>query len=179
MILTASAHEQSLTRNPYRSFRRWLVDQRHRPDGVGDLARDSIIDRTRPSFRSLPEWVEYIGGRDGLAYQSLIRGWREFVCATESTVRERRDRRPSRVRLVEPKGRTISLGRRTRILERDGFRCRRCGTGPRDERLVVDHIMPVALGGKSNDENLQTLCEPCNVGKGARPPHPHDYEAGR
>jgi 5-methylcytosine-specific restriction endonuclease McrA len=70
----------------------------------------------------------------------------------------------------------ISVHQRTRILERDDFRCRRCGAGPRDERLVIDHVVPVALGGESCDTNLQTLCEPCNQGKGARPPHYHDLE---
>lgn len=71
--------------------------------------------------------------------------------------------------------RNISTGQRTRIFERDGFRCRRCGATPRDgARLVVDHVVPVALGGTRDDENLQTLCDPCNGGKAARPPHPHD-----
>lgn len=72
--------------------------------------------------------------------------------------------------------RAISYAKRALIMERDGFRCRRCGAGPRDERLVIDHIVPLALGGTSDDDNLQTLCHPCNQGKGARPPHPHDLE---
>lgn len=80
---------------------------------------------------------------------------------------ERRSRRAARA---------ISYAQRTRILERDGFRCRRCGTGPQDERLVVDHVVPVVLGGGSDDSNLQTLCEPCNQGKAGRAPHPHDLE---
>ena len=69
--------------------------------------------------------------------------------------------------------RAVSYAKRALIMERDGFRCRRCGAGPRDERLVIDHIVPLALG---DDDNLQTLCPPCNQGKGARPPHPHDLE---
>ena len=72
--------------------------------------------------------------------------------------------------------RIIPVAQRSRIMERDGFRCRRCGIGPRDERLVIDHVVPVAMGGRSDDENLQTLCEPCNQGKADRPPHPHDLE---
>jgi 5-methylcytosine-specific restriction endonuclease McrA len=31
--------------------------------------------------------------------------------------------------------------------------------------LHVDHIKPWSLGGLTVDENLQTLCEPCNLGK--------------
>lgn len=167
----------------YRLFRSWLVDQRDRNDGVGDLARDCFIDPRRPSFRSLAEWVEYIGGTSSLAYPSLIQGWREFARVSIESVRVRKDRRETperqaRRREIEAKTqpRSISTGQRTRILERDGFRCRRCGNGPQHARLVIDHVVPVVLGGTRRDSNLQTLCEPCNQGKGARPPHPHDLE---
>ena len=63
---------------------------------------------------------------------------------------------------------------RAKVFERDGFRCRRCAHGPPDVRIVVDHILPVAEGGKTNLENLQTLCHPCNAGKSDRMPHEHD-----
>jgi 5-methylcytosine-specific restriction endonuclease McrA len=80
-----------------------------------------------------------------------------------------------RVTVVHPERIVITASVRSRIMERDGFRCRRCGNGPADARLVIDHIVPIALGGKSTDGNLQTLCDPCNAGKAARPPHPHDF----
>jgi phage replication O-like protein O len=35
-------------------------------------------------------------------------------------------------------------------------------------------ITPVAKGGSADFDNLQTLCQPCNAGKAARAPHPHD-----
>jgi 5-methylcytosine-specific restriction protein A len=167
-------------RAPYRLFRGWLVDQRHRNDGVGDLARDCLADRTRPSFRSLAEWVDYIGGRGSLPYDSLVRGWREFARVSVESVRVRADRRRRHLVLSAPtKARSISVGRRTRILARDGFRCRRCGNGPKDERLLIDHVVPVSRGGSNDDSNLQTLCEPCNQGKADHPPHPHDLEGLR
>lgn len=34
----------------------------------------------------------------------------------------------------------------------------------------VDHIVPVALGGKTTRANLQLLCAPCNLSKGAAHP---------
>lgn len=80
-------------------------------------------------------------------------------------------------RLYRPARRTrspISPRIRARVMERDGFRCRRCGAGPNDDRLVLDHIMPVALGGSDDESNLQTLCETCNLGKSDALPHPHD-----
>jgi len=57
------------------------------------------------------------------------------------------------------------------VLERDDFSCTVCGRGPRsgdDVKLHVDHIYPIAEGGKTVKENLQTLCQDCNSGKGAR-----------
>ena len=45
------------------------------------------------------------------------------------------------------------------IYERDGYRCRHCGS---TENLEIDHIQPIARGGKSTIDNLQTLCRNCN-----------------
>jgi 5-methylcytosine-specific restriction endonuclease McrA len=47
---------------------------------------------------------------------------------------------------------------------RDGGRCRQRGA---QTDLQFDHIIPVAMGGSSNPENLQILCGPCNRRKNA------------
>ncbi|MBQ8339081.1 MAG: HNH endonuclease [Clostridia bacterium] len=52
------------------------------------------------------------------------------------------------------------------IYQRDGYRCRKCGVSGRHAQLEVDHIIPIAKGGKSTYNNLQTLCHKCNVEKG-------------
>jgi predicted restriction endonuclease len=59
------------------------------------------------------------------------------------------------------------IGKRLRyqILERDGFRCKLCGTTPKETKLEVDHIVPVAKGGTDSLNNLRTLCVDCNRGK--------------
>ena len=49
------------------------------------------------------------------------------------------------------------------IYQRDGYRCRICGRSTDD--LEVDHIFPIAKGGKSTYDNLQTLCHRCNYNK--------------
>lgn len=52
------------------------------------------------------------------------------------------------------------------VLKRDGFKCVICGRGAQDGvKLHVDHIKPIAKGGKTEMSNLQTLCETCNWGK--------------
>lgn len=67
--------------------------------------------------------------------------------------------------------RTIPLGLRYKVLSRDKFKCVRCGASPATDptcRLHIDHILPFSKGGKTTLENLQTLCENCNLGKGNR-----------
>ena len=52
------------------------------------------------------------------------------------------------------------------VYKRDGYRCRRCHKSQNVAYLEVDHIIPIAKGGKSTFDNLQTLCHDCNVAKG-------------
>jgi len=61
--------------------------------------------------------------------------------------------------------RGVSLKLRYQVLKRDNSKCVMCGSLAKDEILVIDHITPVVMGGKSNLENLQTLCRQCNHGK--------------
>jgi 5-methylcytosine-specific restriction endonuclease McrA len=55
---------------------------------------------------------------------------------------------------------------RAAVFARDGYRCRRCGSG---DSLQIDHKKPVAWGGTDDRRNLQTLCGPCNRAKGPKP----------
>lgn len=58
---------------------------------------------------------------------------------------------------------------RYEIMRRDSFRCVICGRGAEDNvKLHIDHILPLAKGGKTEIDNLRTLCAECNHGKGAR-----------
>jgi Homing endonuclease associated repeat/HNH endonuclease len=75
--------------------------------------------------------------------------------AIESTLRRRTTRDPS-------------LRLRFKVLQRDNFSCRQCGRSPATVLgvvLHVDHISPWSKGGETILENLQVLCEMCNLGK--------------
>ena len=53
-------------------------------------------------------------------------------------------------------------------------RCAACGS---EDRLEIDHILPIVLGGSSDPSNLQLLCLPCNRSKGRK--HPDDWSRER
>jgi hypothetical protein len=65
--------------------------------------------------------------------------------------------------------RKIDMRMRYLVLKRDRYRCVLCGRSPAKDASVelhVDHIVPFSRGGLCRIENLQTLCEQCNFGKG-------------
>ncbi len=57
---------------------------------------------------------------------------------------------------------------RYEVFKRDGFHCRHCGATKEETTLHVDHILPVSRGGTDTMDNLQTLCEACNLSKSDR-----------
>lgn len=60
-----------------------------------------------------------------------------------------------------------ALGKKIRfeVFKRDAFTCQYCGSKPPSVVLEVDHIHPVAAGGKDAVDNLITACFDCNRGK--------------
>jgi len=65
--------------------------------------------------------------------------------------------------------REVRPGLRFKVFQRDHFRCVACGRSPATHlnvELHADHVVSVADDGKTTFENLQTLCQDCNLGKG-------------
>lgn len=61
----------------------------------------------------------------------------------------------------------ITKHRRFELLYRDEFRCLFCGSDPGNDRLHIDHVIPVSKGGSDDPANLATACDRCNQGKKA------------
>lgn len=61
----------------------------------------------------------------------------------------------------------ISKKLRFEVFKRDKFTCQYCGRTVPDVILQIDHIVPIAKGGKNDILNLITSCRECNLGKGA------------
>ncbi len=62
---------------------------------------------------------------------------------------------------------------RHEVFKRDGYKCLECGKTKENTTLHVDHITPVSQGGTDELDNLQTLCQACNLAKSNR-----KWEAG-
>lgn len=64
--------------------------------------------------------------------------------------------------------RDINSRLRFLVMKRDNFKCKYCGRSPSTTpglELHIDHIKPWSKGGETVIENLQTLCNKCNLGK--------------
>jgi hypothetical protein len=75
---------------------------------------------------------------------------------------------PSKIQSEEK--RNIPMKLRYRVLTRDSYKCVLCGRSPATHvrvSLHIDHIEPFAKGGKTVLQNLRTLCNECNWGKGS------------
>ena len=67
------------------------------------------------------------------------------------------------------RGRLGSMDLRYRILQRDSYRCRRCGKSVTVQDAAVDHRVPVnrfaSFAQATTEDNLQTLCLDCHKEK--------------
>lgn len=88
----------------------------------------------------------------------------EAIEARDAVAAEVRAKAAERTRRYRQRGGgQVETHVRQYILERDGHQCLECGC---QEALEIDHIIPLAKGGHPTDEdNLQTLCRPCNARK--------------
>ncbi len=79
----------------------------------------------------------------------------EFANNVSSKIQRRGPREPSlRIRFL--------------VMHRDNFKCRCCGRSPTTNPSIVlhiDHITSWSKGGETTIDNLQTLCQDCNLGK--------------
>ena len=138
--------EEALSRDGRRPYKR-------------DLARYRSRFSQGPYYRRWGSWIracEAVLGRsrsdsDSLRRKPQAQGARERT--TRTSVKQR-----------------IPLRLRYNVLRRDRFVCTVCGHSPATHPgtvLHVDHVIPESAGGETAEENLKTLCERCNLGKGA------------
>lgn len=131
----------------------------------------------QPKFRDL---VKPLSKYTPSAYIERFGGWRNSLEAFVKYINEDEELEEINYEIEEfsvltkivkkrRTSRNISDRMRFRILSRDGFTCQSCGASPIKERgveLHVDHILPWSKDGETVEENLQTKCIKCNLGKG-------------
>jgi len=79
---------------------------------------------------------------------------------------------PTDIKAVKRATRTILWRLRFLVMRKDNFTCKNCGRSPAAELgviLHVDHKKAWSKGGLTTIENLQTLCQKCNIGKSNLP----------
>tara|TARA_B100000678_G_scaffold13657_1_gene10728 strand:+ start:7963 stop:8574 length:612 start_codon:yes stop_codon:yes gene_type:complete len=64
------------------------------------------------------------------------------------------------------------------LLDRQACRCAYCRADLRKVSKHADHIVPLSEGGSDAIENIQYLCAPCNLSKGAKDPYEFAQERG-
>lgn len=107
----------------------------------------------------------------GKTYEKRFGGWRKALEAFVAYANgETALTGPDTVPVTSPDSRRFpDLRMRWRVMNRDSFRCQCCGRSPALERgvlLHLDHVIPWSKGGRTEVENLKTLCDRCNLGKG-------------
>lgn len=113
------------------------------------------ITNIRISTRSIQRRLKTMG---------IVRTFSEAFNLSIKTGRKTYDalRRPIKSKELR-KGINIQL--RYKIMLRDDFKCVLCGATAKDDRLIIDHKIPVVFGGTNDENNLRTLCRACNHGK--------------
>jgi hypothetical protein len=119
------------------------------------------------------------------AYERRFGSWRKALQRFVTTVAQERgedspDQQPTHTQsaasatpdINQQRPKSISWRLRFLVMRRDDFKCRFCGRSPAfvpGLQLHVDHVHPSSKGGPSTLENLQTLCQQCNIGKSDLP----------
>lgn len=129
----------------------------------------------QPRFREMEKPLSRYGVK---AYTRRFGSWRNalksfisFINQSPENIEEipvvRQPKITSVKRLHKTK-REISWRMRFFVMRRDNFKCQMCGRSPATDIgviLHIDHIHSWSKGGETVIENLQTLCEQCNIGK--------------
>lgn len=140
--------------------------------------------RRAPRYAEMRSQPSVIGGS---AYVKRFGSWTAAKHAFAERINSDLDRSPAQDKRTRQDGnpvpgtrrtqraedqKDIRLGLRYEVLRRDRFRCVTCGRSPATDLtcvLQVDHVVPFSKGGKTTIENLRSLCDDCNLGKGDRP----------
>ncbi|MFC6603896.1 HNH endonuclease [Ectobacillus funiculus] len=123
--------------------------------------------------RECHTYLKNLFNNEGLLWKVLYRDYTYFKKAFDHAIN--RLLNDGEMELVSPlpepipldPGHTLTDEVRQQVYKRDNYQCLCCGKERRrGVSLEIDHILPIAMGGKNAPSNLQTLCKQCNGLKG-------------
>ena len=156
--------------NPERekeTARRWREANPERKKETNRLWNEANPEYAREWYEANPERAKETNRRWQEANperkKETNRRWGE---ANSERKKENNARRRARKRGQQG---VVTRGYRARLMAAQKGRCGFCAKpfGP-DRKPHVDHMTPLAQGGLHEDSNLQLLCAPCNMSKGAK-----------
>lgn len=103
-------------------------------------------------------------------YRAEKRPWLVAARRLERKVREHRQR---------ANGGGATPGELALLWKAQRGRCAYCAEKLLRVGAHLDHILPIAAGGRSDARNLQWTCAPCNLAKGAKRPEEFAAEIGK
>lgn len=153
------------------------------------MLQPDVIARARATRRQLEAEgkIEHYPGEKNPRWMGGPKASRERQVASGKSaerVRRYRAKHPHRARewaqnrKNRKHGARLPYGTIPRLGGAQRWKCAICQTSIK-ARYHVDHIMPIARGGKHEPRNLQLLCPSCNVRKNAKDPIAYMQELGR
>ena len=129
-------------------------------DGVSVYSLNTYARHFGSWRNALQTFVEYINGEEGSSqgepfFEENQVSNRTTIIFPELPFKHKTAREPN-------------LRLRFMVMQRDNFKCCKCGASPAKDpsvELHIDHIKPWSKGGETVMENLETLCSKCNLGK--------------
>lgn len=166
--------------------RLWSWADRHTIDGATSGVNDTWVDRfvAKKGFAAAMADVGWLViGTDGIRFPGFEKHNGESAKKRADAQQRQRVSRQGRHTSVTTLSRdSVPSPFRRTVFNRDQYTCVYCGTESSESReeegkkarLSIDHILPVARGGKTVIENLATCCRACNYEKSDRTPEEWD-----
>ena len=116
------------------------------------------------------EMDRYSAGKTATGISKHFGTWRKALEAFSASMQDDKSvgYTTTEKKVATKDSRDVNWRLRYLVFRRDAFRCKACGKSPATDpsvELHADHVLPRSKGGRTHIDNLQTLCNVCNIGK--------------
>ena len=123
---------------------------------IGDLKKYNLKFNTSVTYDAYPRrWGSYT------KFQKIFSDFKQGNLNLNEVIQKSKDSKKIK--------RSLSPAIRSSVLKKFNYKCSHCGRTVTDNiKLEIDHIVPLSKKGKNEIQNLQVLCNECNIGKSNR-----------